>query len=241
MCQLNLQNLPRNIAIDGPAASGKSTIGTLVANKIGYMCLDTGIMYRAVAFQALKEGLNISDEAQISSLAERIEIDILPASSQDGRQFDVMINGEDHTWDIRSTKVNAVVSEVSVYSGVRQAMTLQQRKIAEKGKIVMIGRDIGTVVLPDADLKIYLDASVEVRAQRRYIEDLSHGKDACLEDVIESLRHRDEIDSGRAIAPLKPADDAVIIDSDKMTVYEVVEYVMGLLERCRRQESQPIG
>ena len=138
MCQLNLQNLPRNIAIDGPAASGKSTIGTLVANKIGYMCLDTGIMYRAVAFQALKEGLNISDEAQISSLAERIEIDILPASSQDGRQFDVMINGEDHTWDIRSTKVNAVVSEVSVYSGVRQAMTLQQRKIAEKGKIVMI-------------------------------------------------------------------------------------------------------
>ena len=114
MCQLNLQNLPRNIAIDGPAASGKSTIGTLVANKIGYMCLDTGIMYRAVAFQALKEGLNISDEAQISSLAQRVEIDILPASSQDGRQFDVMINGEDHTWDIRSTKVNAVVSEVSV-------------------------------------------------------------------------------------------------------------------------------
>ena len=231
MCQLNLQNLPRNIAIDGPAASGKSTIGTLVANKIGYMCLDTGIMYRAVAFQALKEGLNISDEAQISSLAQRIEIDILPASSQDGRQFDVMINGEDHTWDIRSTKVNAVVSEVSVYSGVRQAMTLQQRIIAEKGKIVMIGRDIGTVVLPDADLKIYLDASVEVRAQRRYIEDLSHGKDACLEDVITSLRHRDEIDSGRAVAPLRAADDAIVIDSDRMTVYNVVELVMDILQK----------
>lgn len=104
VCQLNLQNLPRNIAIDGPAASGKSTIGTLVANKIGYMCLDTGIMYRAVAFQALKEGLNISDEAQISSLAERIEIDILPASSQDGRQFDVMINGEDHTGTFAARK-----------------------------------------------------------------------------------------------------------------------------------------
>ncbi len=231
MCQPKIQTLPRNIAIDGPAASGKTTIGTIVANKIGYMCLDTGIMYRAVAFQALKEGIEIRDEAAVTGLAERIEIDILPASSEDGRQFDVMINGEDHTWDIRTTAVNATVSEVSVYPGVRRAMTVQQRKIAEKGKIVMIGRDIGTVVLPDADLKIYLDASVEVRAQRRYIEDLSHGKDACLEDVIESLRHRDEIDSGRAIAPLKPADDAVIIDSDKMTVYEVVEFVIGLLEK----------
>jgi len=231
MCQLKLDHLPRTIAIDGTAASGKSTIGTLVANKIGYMCLDTGIMYRAVAFQALKEGIAISDEAEVTKLADRIEIDILPATSQDGRQFDVMINGEDHTWDIRTTSVNATVSEVSVYPGVRKAMTIQQRKIAEKGKVVMLGRDIGTVVLPKAELKIYLDASVEVRAQRRYIEDLSHGKDACLEDVVESLRHRDEIDSSRAVAPLKAAEDAVIIDSDKMTVYEVVEYVMDLLEK----------
>lgn len=231
MCEQKLHNLPKNIAIDGPAASGKSTIGTLIANKIGYMCLDTGIMYRAVAFQALKEGINVDDEEQVTKLAERIKIDILPASSQDGRQFDVIINGEDHSWDIRATAVNAVVSEVSVYPGVRQAMTLQQRKIAEKGKIVMIGRDIGTVVLPDADMKIYLDASVEVRAQRRYIEDLGRGKDVCLEDVVNSLRHRDEIDSGRAVAPLKAAEDAIMIDSDRMTVYEVVEHVMKLLEK----------
>jgi cytidylate kinase len=231
MCQPKLPRLPKNIAIDGPAASGKTTIGTIVANKIGYMCLDTGIMYRAVAFQALKEGIEIADETVVTRLAERIAIDIQPATSEDGRQFDVMINGEDHTWDIRTAAVNATVSEVSVYLGVRRAMTVQQRKIAEKGKIVMIGRDIGTVVLPDAELKIYLDASVEVRAQRRYIEDLSHGKDVCLQDVIESLRHRDEIDSGRALAPLKAAEDAVVIDSDKMTVYEVVEYVMGLLKQ----------
>lgn len=230
MCQQKLQNLPANIAIDGPAASGKSTIGTLVANKIGYMCLDTGIMYRAVAYQALKEGIEVADEPAVTGLAERIEIDILPETNQDGRQFDVMINGEDHTWDIRTAAVNAVVSEVSAYPGVRRAMTIQQRKIAEKGKVVMIGRDIGTVVLPDAELKIYLDASVEVRAQRRYIEDLGRGKDVCLDEVIESLRHRDEIDSGRAVAPLKPAEDAVIIDSDKMTVYEVVGYVMRILE-----------
>ncbi len=234
MCHQKLQHLPKNIAIDGPAASGKTTIGTVVANKIGYMCLDTGIMYRAVAFQALKEGIEIADEVKVTNLAERIEIDILPATSQDGRQFDVMINCEDHTWDIRSAAVNAVVSEVSVYPGVRQAMMIQQRKIAEKGKIVMIGRDIGTVVLPDAELKIYLDASVEVRAQRRYVEDLGHGKDVCLEEVIESLRHRDEIDSGRAIAPLKPAEDSIIIDSDKMTVYEVVEHVMALLDEWSR-------
>jgi len=231
MCQQKLPKLPKNIAIDGPAASGKTTIGTIVANKIGYMCLDTGIMYRAVAFQALKEGIEIADEAAVTGLAERISIDIQPATSEDGRQFDVMINGEDHTWDIRTAAVNAVVSEVSAYPGVRRAMTVQQRRIAEKGRIVMIGRDIGTVVLPDAELKIYLDASVEVRAQRRYVEDLGHGKDACLENVIESLRHRDEIDSGRAIAPLKAADDAIIIDSDQMTVYEVVEVVMGLLEK----------
>ncbi len=231
MCHQKLQYLPKNIAIDGPAASGKTTIGTIVANKIGYMCLDTGIMYRAVAFQALKEGIEIADEAAVTSLAERIAIDIQPATSEDGRQFDVMINGEDHTWDIRTTAVNAVVSEVSAYPGVRRAMTVQQRRIAEKGKIVMIGRDIGTVVLPDAELKIYLDASVEVRAQRRYVEDLSHGKDAYLEDVVESLRHRDEIDSGRAIAPLKAADDAIVIDSDKMTVFEVVEFVMSLLDK----------
>ena len=231
MRQPKLQRLPKNIAIDGPAASGKTTIGTIVANKIGYMCLDTGIMYRAVAFQALKEGIDIADKEAVERLAERIEINIRPASSKDGRQFDVIINGGDHTWDIRTPEVNAVVSEVSVYAGVRRAMTLQQRKIAEKGRIVMIGRDIGTVVLPDAELKIYLDASVEVRAQRRYIEDLSHGKDVCLQDVIESLRHRDEIDSGRALAPLKAAEDAVVIDSDKMTVYEVVEYVMGLLKQ----------
>ncbi len=231
MCQPEPQGLPKNIAIDGPAASGKTTIGTIVANKIGYMCLDTGIMYRAVAFQALKEGIEIADETAVTHLAERIAIDIQPATSEDGRQFDVMINGEDHTWDIRTAAVNATVSEVSVYPGVRKAMTLQQRRIAEKGKIVMIGRDIGTVVLPEAELKIYLDASVEVRAQRRYIEDLSHGKDVCLEEVISSLRHRDELDSGRAIAPLKAADDAIIIDSDRMTVYEVVEVVMGLLEK----------
>ncbi len=232
MCDREFQNLPDIITIDGPAASGKSTIGNLIANKFGYICLDTGIMYRAVACQALREGLDISDELLISQLAERISIDILPSSNSDGRQFDVIIDGVDLTWDIRSNEVNQNVSEVSVYPRVRNAMTKLQRNIAKKGKIVMIGRDIGTVVLPQADLKIYLEASAEVRAQRRYVEDLARGKKVCFGDVLESIKHRDEIDSGRAVAPLKPADDAVIVDSDQMTVYEVVERILDLIAGC---------
>lgn len=229
MCENKFKNLPDTIALDGPAASGKSTIGNLIANQLGYICLDTGIMYRAVAFEALKEGVDIFDEAAVSQLAEQIRIDIIPSDRDDDGQFDVIINGEDHTWDIRSPLVNQNVSEVSIYPRVRSAMTDLQRKIAEKGKIVMIGRDIGTVVLPNAELKIYLDASVEVRAQRRYIEDLGRGKKVCLDEVLESLRHRDQIDSNRDVAPLKPAVDAVIVDSDRMTVYEVVERIMALI------------
>ena len=229
MCDREFQNLPDIITIDGPAASGKSTIGNLIANKFGYICLDTGIMYRAVACQALRESLDISDELLISQLAERISIDILPSSNSDGRQFDVIIDGVDLTWDIRSNEVNQNVSEVSVYPRVRNAMTELQRNIAKKGKIVMIGRDIGTVVLPQADLKIYLEASAEVRAQRRYVEDLARGKKVCFGDVLESIKHRDEIDTGRTVAPLKPADDAVIVDSDQMTVYEVVERILDLI------------
>lgn len=229
MCDREFQNLPDIITIDGPAASGKSTIGNLIANKFGYICLDTGIMYRVVACQALRESLDISNELLISQLAERISIDILPSSNNDGRQFDVIIDGVDLTWDIRSNEVNQNVSEVSVYPRVRNAMTELQRNIAKKGKIVMIGRDIGTVVLPQADLKIYLEASAEVRAQRRYVEDLARGKKVCFGDVLESIKHRDEIDTGRTVAPLKPADDAVIVDSDQMTVYEVVERILDLI------------
>lgn len=230
MCEQEIKNSPSRITIDGPAASGKSTVGNLIANKLGYISLDTGIMYRAVAYQAIKEKIDVSDENAVSELAERILIDIRPTKEEDGRQFDVIINGQDVSWEIRSPEVNAVVSEVSVYPRVRAAMTKLQREIGRQGKIVMIGRDIGTVVLPDAELKIYLEASVEVRAQRRYIEDLGRGKKVCLDEIADSLRHRDDIDSGRAIAPLKPAEDAMIIDSDNMTVYEVVEAIMRIIK-----------
>ena len=229
MCEKTIQNPPNTIAIDGPAASGKSTIGNLIANKLGYISLDTGIMYRAVAFKAVQEDVDVLDGEAVSDLAEQISIDIRPSLEDDGRQFDVIIDGVDRSWDIRSPEVNQVVSEVSVYPRVRNAMTHLQREIAKNGKIVMIGRDIGTVVLPDAEMKIYLEASVQVRAQRRYIEELARGKKVCLDEIEESLRHRDEIDSGRAVAPLRPAEDAVIINTDDMTVFEVVEFVMDLI------------
>jgi len=221
--------LPRVIAIDGPAASGKTTVGRLLAEELGYLCLDTGIMYRAVTWQALAEGIAPEDEGGITKLAEQIDIDVLPKSVEDGRSFDVLINGQDRTWEIRLPEVNQNVSLVSSYPGVRDAMTRQQRKIAERGRIVMLGRDIGTVVLPDADLKIYLDASLEVRAQRRYAEETMRGNLVSLEEVIASLKRRDEIDSTREVAPLKAASDAIVINTDEMTVPEVVAKIKDII------------
>ncbi len=210
------------IAIDGPAASGKSTIGHLLAERLGYLYLDTGAMYRAVALAALKRGIDTNDEKAVSELASSIDLRILPATERDGRQYTVLLDGEDVTWQIRSPEVNAVVSQVSAYHGVRQAMTELQREIGRKGKVVMVGRDIGTVVMPDADLKIYLDASVEERARRRYKEMIEQGRCVTMEEVMEQIRKRDSIDSGRDLAPLRPAPDAVIIDTTNMDIDAVL-------------------
>lgn len=220
---------PETIAIDGPAASGKSTIGALVAEKLGYVWLDTGIMYRAVACEALETGVAIEDEKAVTLLAEGLDVDVVQASVEDGRQFDVLINGKDRTWEIRSNEVNGSVSEVSVYPGVRVAMTDLQRKIASRGHIVVLGRDIGTVVLPDADLKIYLDASIEVRAQRRLLEELARGNQLDLEKTIEMLRHRDVIDSTREHAPLKAAEDAILVNTDHLNIEQVVAKIMEII------------
>ncbi len=222
-------NLPKVIAIDGPAASGKTTVGTRLANELGYLCLDTGVMYRAVTLAALQAGIRICDEVNITNLAEHIQIDVKPASLEDGRAFDVLVDGKDVTWDIRLPEVNQYVSPVSAYAGVRAAMTLQQRRIGEQGNIVMLGRDIGTVVLPDADMKIYLDASVEERARRRYLEEINRGNQVTFEDILESLKRRDQIDSTRDIAPLKVADDAVVIDTENLCIEEVVHKIKEVL------------
>jgi cytidylate kinase len=215
--------LPKTIAIDGPAGSGKSTLGSLLAKELGYLYLDTGIMYRAVTLAAIKAGLDIDDEQAIGDLAQRVRIEVRPPSVEDGRDIDVILNGEDVTWEIRKAEVNAFVSPVSIYRAVRDAMTEQQRRIAAENKVVMVGRDIGTVVIPNADLKIYLDASVEIRAHRRFQEMVQRGECPDYLDVLRSLQNRDNIDSNREIAPLKPADDAVVIDSNCLDIQQVLE------------------
>lgn len=219
---------PSIIALDGPAASGKSTLGHKLAESLGFLFFDTGIMYRAVTYVALHRDMNLQDEAAVTHLAQNVQIDIRPPSQKDGRACDVVIGEKDVTWEMRGGDVDANVSVVSAYAGVRKALSEQQRRIGLRGKVVMVGRDIGTVVLPDADLKIYLDASAEERAKRRYDELIARGGQAQYEDILQKMIERDRIDSTRAVAPLKPADDAVIIDSDKMSAEEVFEDVLAL-------------
>ena len=216
------------IAIDGPAASGKSTIGKRLADSLGYLFFDTGVMYRAVTWLALQRGVDVRDEAAVTRLTEETPIEVAPASKSDGRACDVIIEGRDITWEARGPQIDANVSVVSAYAGVRAALSKQQRRIGQRGNVVMVGRDIGTVVLPEADLKIYLDASAEERARRRYDEILARGGEADYEEILSKVRDRDHIDSTRAVAPLRPAEDAVLIDSDSMNAEEVYQKISAL-------------
>jgi cytidylate kinase len=214
--------LPNTIAIDGPAASGKSTLGKLLADELGYLFFDTGVMYRAVTWAALDRGIEIKNEKLITLLCQNIDIDVRPPTKEDGRNCDILVNGRDITWEIRQADVDANVSIVSIYQGVRKAMTYLQRQIGLRGKVVMVGRDIGTVVLPEADLKIFLDASVEERAKRRWLELQSRGDQVDLQEILRSMQIRDELDSSRKIAPLRPAEEAVILCSDGMDIEQVL-------------------
>jgi len=217
------------IAIDGPASSGKSTLGQKLAEYLHYLYFDTGVMYRAVTWVMLQKKIDPNDEGEITGLAERVQIDVRPPSKTDGRSYDVLVDGQDITWEIRSPEVEAWVSVVSAYPGVRKVMAAQQRRIGLRGSVVMVGRDIGTAVLPEADLKIYLDASVEERARRRYLELLNRGEAARLEMILKGLRERDQIDSTREMSPLRPAKDAVIIDSNGLDAMQVLERAKKLV------------
>ena len=221
---------PSTIAVDGPAASGKSTIGGLLAERLGYLYFDTGVMYRAVTWVAIEQGIPVDDEPAVNNLAERLQIDVIRPTMDDGRQYTILADGQDVTWEIRRPEVDMGVSPVSAYAGVRAALTAQQRRIAQKGKIVMVGRDIGTVVLPDADLKIYLDATLQERADRRYRETLARDEAADFDEVLASVQRRDEIDSGRTLAPLRAGHDAIVIDTTAMGIQEVLERVLALVD-----------
>jgi cytidylate kinase len=221
------------IAIDGPAASGKSTLGQNLADELGYLYFDTGVMYRALTWVGLQRGIAMDDEERLTRLAQELEIDVRPPTVDDGRATDVLADGVDVTWDIRRQEVEANVSVVSAYAGVREALSAQQRRIGLRGRVVMVGRDIGTVVLPQADLKIFLDASAEERARRRYQELLSRHEQASYEAILQAMLRRDRIDSTRDVAPLRAAEDAVILDTDQMDAGQVLEAARRLVFKER--------
>lgn len=221
------------IAVDGPSAAGKSVVGQAIARRLGYLYLDTGAMYRAITWLALKKGVGPDNAGKLTHLAETYPVHILGPTVEDGRQYTVVIAGEDVTWAIRQPAVEAQVSHVSAVPGVRRSLVVQQRQIAARRKVVMVGRDIGTVVLPDADLKIFLTASVGERAKRRADELAARGQRVDSESILAALIKRDKLDSEREDSPLRPAGDAVIIDTDSLTIDEVVERVISLAEGRR--------
>lgn len=223
---------PARIAIDGPAGSGKSTVGEQLAQRLGYLYIDTGAMYRAVAWLALHEGVDIFDGKALAQLAQQCQIAITHPHISDGRQYTVTVNGRDITWEIRGADVTRAVPPVSAHPEVRAILIARQRALAhEHDGVVMVGRDIGAIVLPDAELKIYLTASLEERARRRFAElaeRLGPGNPALpsLEEVQAEIRSRDEIDKDN----MRPAHDAIVIMTDNLTVAQVLEMIYGYLE-----------
>ena len=212
-----------NIAIDGPAGAGKSTIARAVAAKLGFVYVDTGAMYRAMAVYFLRKGIAREDEAGISEACKDIRIDI---RYEDGVQH-VILNGEDVSGIIRTEEAGNMASACSVYGAVRQKLLNLQQNLAKTSNVIMDGRDIGTCVLPDAQTKIYLTASVRVRALRRYKELAEKGQERSLDEIEQDIRERDYRDTHREIAPLKQAEDAVYIDSSDMTIAQVIGAIIG--------------
>ncbi|MEL3974208.1 (d)CMP kinase [Rossellomorea oryzaecorticis] len=215
------------IAIDGPAAAGKSTVAKIVAGKLSYLYIDTGAMYRSLTYKALKSDVDLHDQTELTKLLETTKIELEPS---DKGQL-VYLDGEDVTDEIRQSKVTNSVSHVAVHSQVREEMVKRQQKLASEGGVVMDGRDIGTHVIPDAEVKVFLLASVEERAQRRHDENTAKGFPSDLEKLKEEIALRDKIDSEREVAPLKKADDAFEIDTTSLNISEVVDRIMSLVER----------
>lgn len=213
------------IAIDGPAASGKSTTAKLLAKELGYVYLDTGAMYRACALAAFNDEINHKDANGIAGMLENLEIRI----EYNELENLVLLNGIDVTKRIREEEISRLASDISTLKPVREKMVALQRKMGEAGGVVMDGRDIGTVVFPNADLKFFMDATAEARAQRRCQELQNKGKPTCFETVLSEMRERDKQDSSRAIAPLKPAEDAILIDTTNLSIEQQVEKLLTFI------------
>jgi cytidylate kinase len=216
------------IAIDGPVGAGKSTVAKLVARKLGYLYVDTGAMYRAVALKALRLGMDINDPIVMAMLAEATDIQL---QQQGDGSVRVFLDGEDVTEAIRTPEVSEASSIVSAHEGVRKVLAERQKAMAELGGVVMEGRDIQTVIVPDAEVKIFLTASLEERAKRRWLELQQKGISVSYEEVLQEVKKRDERDKTRAIAPLRKAPDAVEIDTTGMTPEEVAEKIVELARK----------
>ncbi len=216
-----------NVAIDGPAGAGKSTIAKAVAAKKGYVYVDTGAMYRAMALYFLRSGISKDDEAKISASVDNIKVSI---KYEDGAQH-VILNDEDVTGFIRTEEVGNMASATSVYSAVRIKLVALQQELAKTTDVIMDGRDIGTVVLPNADVKVFLTASVECRAKRRFDELKAKGENPDFDQIAKDIEDRDYRDSHREISPLKQADDAILVDSSEMTIDEVVDTIINLCNK----------
>jgi len=222
------------IAIDGPAASGKSTTAQLLAKKLGYLYIDTGAMYRACALKAKKLGIDINDEESIRNLLAFIDIKI----ENDNSKNRILLDGEDVSEDIRADDISSLASAISAIPAVRYKMVELQRKMGEKGSVILDGRDIGTFVFPDAEVKFFLTASPEIRAKRRWLELQQKGIDKDFSEVLADLVKRDNNDSQRALAPLKKAEDAIEIDTSNMTIEEQTETLYKIIlskleEECK--------
>jgi len=217
--------MSKQIAIDGPAGAGKSTIAKRVAADLSYIYIDTGAMYRSIGLYMLRNGIDIHDRDKVEIESENADVSL---SYVDGN-LHVFLNGEDVSNEIRKEEVGNAASVVSAYPLVRRNLTELQRRLAKKENVVMDGRDIGTCVLPDAFLKIYLTASPEVRGERRYRELMDKGESPDLDRIIEDIKKRDQADMNREISPLRKADDAVEVDSSDMTIDEVVNRIESLI------------
>lgn len=216
---------PSVIAIDGPAGAGKSTLGALLAARLNYLYFDTGVMYRALALAALQAALDLHDQAAIEALAQRIVIEVIPPTVDDGRQYTVLADGADVTWAIREPEVERSVSSVARYPGVRRELVRQQQQIGRRGRVVMVGRDIGTIVMPDAGLKVYLEASLDERARRRAHQQTDAQHAASVDDVRSALVRRDMLDEH----VLHAAPDAVHLQTDGLSPEQEVEWILDYL------------
>jgi CMP/dCMP kinase len=218
-------SIPDTITIDGPAGAGKSTLGELLARRLGYLYFDTGVMYRALTWAALKHGVDTGDEQAAAALARELDIDIEPPAIADGRQYTVCVDGQDVTWDLRRQEVDRQVSRVARHPAVRAILRARQRAIGMRGQVVMVGRDIGTIVLPEARLKIYLQASQHARAMRRAAELRARGDAVDLTEIEADLARRDALDQH----VMAPAPDALVLSNETLLPSEEVDLILTRL------------